>query len=217
MDSRVLQQIKELKCLIDDVIKKIGKSCPECVGKLYLSVEGNYLTLNHENREISSVLLPSNVLNLEFRVQDGMLQYKIDNESWVNLFDLSSLNGREVEMSVEGGFIVWKYVGDSAWINLISLSDLKGDDGKSAYDIWIEEGNIGSQQDFLDSLKGDTTHTYCFDSPSETWMVPHNLNKKPIINIMVDNKLVHSSIFYIDLDTLIVNHSKPQIGCVEII
>jgi hypothetical protein len=31
----------------------------------------------------------------------------------------------------------------------------KGDDGKSAYEIWLEQGNEGSEQDFLDSLKGD--------------------------------------------------------------
>ncbi len=31
----------------------------------------------------------------------------------------------------------------------------KGEDGKSAYEIWLEQGNSGSEQDFLDSLKGD--------------------------------------------------------------
>lgn len=31
----------------------------------------------------------------------------------------------------------------------------KGNDGKSAYQIWLEEGNIGSEQDFLNSLKGE--------------------------------------------------------------
>lgn len=30
-----------------------------------------------------------------------------------------------------------------------------GKDGKSAYDIWLEQGNTGTEQDFLDSLKGD--------------------------------------------------------------
>ena len=30
----------------------------------------------------------------------------------------------------------------------------KGDDGKSAYDIWLENGNIGTEQEFLDYLKG---------------------------------------------------------------
>lgn len=29
-----------------------------------------------------------------------------------------------------------------------------GEDGKSAYDIWLEQGNTGTEQDFLDSLKG---------------------------------------------------------------
>ena len=30
-----------------------------------------------------------------------------------------------------------------------------GSPGKSAYQIWLEEGNVGSIQDFLDSLKGE--------------------------------------------------------------
>lgn len=30
-----------------------------------------------------------------------------------------------------------------------------GGQGKSAYEIWLEQGNEGSEQDFLDSLKGD--------------------------------------------------------------
>lgn len=31
-----------------------------------------------------------------------------------------------------------------------------GQDGKSAYDIWLEEGNEGTQEEFLESLKGTT-------------------------------------------------------------
>lgn len=31
---------------------------------------------------------------------------------------------------------------------------LDGEDGKSAYEIWLDEGNEGTEQDFLDSLKG---------------------------------------------------------------
>jgi hypothetical protein len=31
----------------------------------------------------------------------------------------------------------------------------QGEDGKSAYEIWLEQGNVGSEQDFLDSLKGE--------------------------------------------------------------
>jgi hypothetical protein len=31
---------------------------------------------------------------------------------------------------------------------------IQGAAGKSAYELWIDEGNSGSVQDFLDSLKG---------------------------------------------------------------
>lgn len=37
----------------------------------------------------------------------------------------------------------------------------KGTDGKSAYQIWLDEGNVGTEQDFLASLKGaDGTMTF---------------------------------------------------------
>ena len=31
---------------------------------------------------------------------------------------------------------------------------LEGQNGKSAYEIWLEEGNTGTRDDFLNSLKG---------------------------------------------------------------
>lgn len=31
-----------------------------------------------------------------------------------------------------------------------------GAEGKSAYQIWLELGNVGTEQDFIDSLKGDS-------------------------------------------------------------
>ena len=30
-----------------------------------------------------------------------------------------------------------------------------GDDGKSAYEIWLDEGNAGTEEDFLESIKGE--------------------------------------------------------------
>lgn len=36
-----------------------------------------------------------------------------------------------------------------------NLGRVKGEDGKSAYEIWLEQGNTGSEQDFLDSLIGE--------------------------------------------------------------
>lgn len=36
-----------------------------------------------------------------------------------------------------------------------NLGRVKGENGKSAYEIWLEQGNTGTEQDFLDSLKGE--------------------------------------------------------------
>ena len=36
----------------------------------------------------------------------------------------------------------------------LSIQGKDGDDGKSSYQIWLEQGNVGSEQDYLDSLKG---------------------------------------------------------------
>lgn len=52
-----------------------------------------------------------------------------------------------------------------------------GADGESAYQIWLDEGNVGTEQDFLDSLKADknevqvtTTNTQPTDPEVELWV-----------------------------------------------
>jgi hypothetical protein len=37
---------------------------------------------------------------------------------------------------------------------VVRAPGIPGATGKSAYEIWIEEGNVGTEQDFLDSLVG---------------------------------------------------------------
>lgn len=44
-----------------------------------------------------------------------------------------------------------------------SLHGEKGDDGKSAYDLWIEEGHQGTISDFLESLKGKSAYQIWLD------------------------------------------------------
>lgn len=36
-----------------------------------------------------------------------------------------------------------------------NLGKVVGEDGKSAYQIWLESGNEGTEQDFINSLKGE--------------------------------------------------------------
>ena len=39
-------------------------------------------------------------------------------------------------------------------MKVINLGKVVGNDGKSSYQIWLEQGNTGTEQDFLNSLKG---------------------------------------------------------------
>ena len=45
------------------------------------------------------------------------------------------------------------------------LGNVKGDNGKSAYQIWLDLGNVGTEQNFLDSLKVPSKQI--FDKTSE--------------------------------------------------
>ena len=54
---------------------------------------------------------------------------------------------------VESGYFKGEK-GDTGEPGQNGTDGLNGTDGKSAYQIWLDEGNIGTEQDFLDSLKG---------------------------------------------------------------
>ena len=43
-------------------------------------------------------------------------------------------------------------------VNIVG-SGARGMPGKSAYQLWLEEGNMGSKEDFLESLKGEDGYT----------------------------------------------------------
>ena len=44
---------------------------------------------------------------------------------------------------------------NGVWPDGISLIGEKGEEGISAYELWQDQGNIGTQTDFINSLKGD--------------------------------------------------------------
>ena len=85
-------------------------------------------------------------------------------EEWLaSLKGTNGKDGKEIEVSVNQEYVLWKYVGDTTWNNLISLKTLKGvdgtngqngNDGKSAYEIAVELGFEGTAEDWLASLKG---------------------------------------------------------------
>lgn len=83
------------------------------------------------------------------------------------------LNGREVEIAVVDGYIKWRYEGDIGWNNLIALSQLEGQDGKSAYELAVENGFDGSMQQWIQSLVGKSAYEIAvelgFEGTKEEW------------------------------------------------
>lgn len=60
---------------------------------------------------------------------------------------------------VQGDMYVWS-IEENTWVDVGNIqgpagtNGKDGEDGKSSYQIWLEQGNVGSEQDYLDSLKG---------------------------------------------------------------
>ena len=64
---------------------------------------------------------------------------------------------KQVAFRVHNNQIQWHYVDDENWLDLISLNTLKGENGlsgKSAYEIAVENGFEGSEQEWLELLVG---------------------------------------------------------------
>lgn len=51
---------------------------------------------------------------------------------------------------INGDMYVWS-VEENKWID---VGNIQGAEGKSAYQIWLDAGNIGTEEDYLNSLKG---------------------------------------------------------------
>ena len=96
--------------------------------------------------------------NLQFRVQDGYIQWCSDDNNWEDIITIDALleafgddiigpqgpvgpqgavgpqgvAGKQVVFNVSDTHIQWKYNGNANWNNLIALSKLKGKDGDDA-------------------------------------------------------------------------------------
>ncbi len=108
----------------------------------------------------------TNGREVEFRTTETHIQWKYTNEddsAWRNVIALEDIkgedgsngtdgtngtngtngsngtNGRELELRTEGGYIQWRYVGESVWKDLISLDSLKGDKGEGG-----DKGDTGA-------------------------------------------------------------------------
>lgn len=84
------------------------------------------------------------------------------------------------------------------------IQGIQGEQGLSAYQIWLQNGNIGTEQDYLASLKVNS-YTHYQISASQEWMINHNIGKFPSVSV-VDSAgtVVIGDVTYIDMNNLII-------------
>lgn len=56
-------------------------------------------------------------------------------------------------------------------------------EGKSAYEVAVESGFVGTEEEWLQSLKADGAYIYTQSIESGTWVINHNLNRLPDVSI----------------------------------
>lgn len=80
-----------------------------------------------------------------------------------------SASYRVNDLVIDGNGDLYKKTATNTYVKQFSVKGPKGDtgapgaDGKSAYQIWLDKGNTGTEQDFLNSLKGTGTSTVADD------------------------------------------------------
>lgn len=97
-------------------------------------------------------------------------------------------------------------------INTIDVYTTVGIKGKSAYELWIDSGNSGSVEEFLQSLVGGN-HTHNQMVPSLTWVIEHNLGFYPNVTAFSSaDEQVFGDITHIDVNKLTITFSGALAG-----
>lgn len=89
---------------------------------------------------------------------------------------------------------------------------LPGGDGKSAYELWLDEGNEGSLEDFFASLTGQA-YTHDQMIPDLVWNITHNLGFFP--NVMTFNSAgtqIIGDVQHIDKNSITITFSHSSAG-----
>ena len=60
-----------------------------------------------------------------------------------------------------------------------------GNDGKSAYELAVEGGFVGTEAQWLDSL-GNRSFVHVQSTPSSYWSISHSLGRPPAVSLLSD-------------------------------
>lgn len=79
--------------------------------------------------------------------------------------------------------------------------------GKSAYQIWLDNGNVGTEIDFLASLVGSSGARFVFTQgvPLSVWSINHALGFNPVV-VVTDSadSIVIGDVHYVDINNLTI-------------
>lgn len=99
----------------------------------------------------------------ELRAGDTHIQWRYANQTpedtWQDLIAISELTGDAIEIQKGELAIQWRYADqdpEDTWKDIVTLTEITGTEGLSAYEVWLLEGNEGTEQDFLNSLGGSS-------------------------------------------------------------
>lgn len=90
-----------------------------------------------------------------------------------------------------------------------------GKTGKSAYQEWLDLGNIGSVEDFINSLRVGGSESYIHNQrgPRDTWLINHGLLKFPSVSIVDSGgSMVYGDVQYIDNKTIMITFTGAFSG-----
>lgn len=90
---------------------------------------------------------------------------------------------------------------------VIDVTVQAGVPGTSAYQSALKSGFVGTENEWVESLKGGA-YTHTQGVPADTWNVTHNLGYFPNVSV-VDSaeSRVEGDIQYVDLNSLIITFS----------
>lgn len=143
---------KEEDCYLLEVKNSLLNFEGEITMQLVVRQENNVVFKSVEfTMQVLKAIEATTEIPDEYETWDSALAAKI-LEIDSKLEEVTSLE-EDLEDKVESGYFKGDK-GDAGEPGQNGTDGLNGTDGKSAYEIWLDEGNQGTEQDFLNSIKG---------------------------------------------------------------
>ena len=84
--------------------------------------------------------------------------------------------------------------------------------GKSAYEVWLDDGNSGTVRDFLNSLSPNS-YIHKQATPLTEWVITHELDRYPSVTVVDSGySIVYGEVEYISKDKVKIKFSEAFAG-----